>query len=502
MNKKIISYFFYLWNSPTFTTWGSLAVSSLRLSVLFFIIKTLSNAEASVWFLFMNLLAIGNLADLGFSPTFTRMTAYILGGIDNFSNFVQKKDKQASQNSTNSTNSINSTNSTTKNTIHWELMEQLYGTIGTVNLILSILAALILAIFGTWSLWKPVSALENQAVYWQAWAVLCLSIAIIFHGKKYEAILNGLNYVALVNRWNIIFGMASVLASLLVLVLEGNILHLMLSSQLFAIVTLFRNRYLLLYEVYEKKFSHFKTFSFQSQIFTIAFASAWRQGISTFFAVGITEGTGLMYAQISEASRLVSYQFAFRFISQLAEFSKAPFYSKLPEFARLRAANQIDILTFRTEKSMQLALLFFVCGGLAIGLVAPFALQIMHVKIQFVAANFWLFLLFVHFMDRMIAMHAQQYLTTNRMPYHKTIFITGCLNLLIIYFGISYLDLWIFPVAQGIANAVIHLWWIPKISIQTLQRPAYIYLWNSLALPFFVLVFGAMFILYVGHLFS
>ncbi len=484
-NQKLQKFFLHVWNSPTFTTWGSLAVSTLRLSVLFFIIKRLSNEEASVWFLFMNLLAIGNLADLGFSPTFTRMTAYTLGGVQGFSQFGQKV----------STTIANDASNPEKKEINWSLMQQLYGTIGTVNLILCILAAILLAIFGTLSLWKPITTtviLENQEVYWQAWAVLCISIAIIFNGKKYEAILNGLNYVALVNRWNIIFGILSVLASLAVLLFRGNILHLMLASQIFAILTLFRNRYLLLYEVFEKKFSTFKTFTFEANIFDIAFASAWRQGISSFFAVGIAEYTGIMYAQVSDVSRLVSYQFAFRIITQLAEFSKAPFYSKLPEFAKLRAANQIDTLTFRTEKSMQLSLLFFVVVGLSIGLFAPFTLQLLGMKIIFVQKSLWLAMLVAYFLERMIAMHAQQYLTTNKMPYHKTIFITGLINLAIIYLFINNLDVWVFPIAQIISNLVIHAWWLPKISMQTLNRPPLQYLYNSLALPLGILVVGAV----------
>jgi hypothetical protein len=93
-------------------------------------------------------------------------------------------------------------------------------------------------------------------------------------------------------------------------------------------------------------------------------------------------------------------------------------------------------------------------------------------------------------MERMIAMHAQQYITTNRIPYHKTIIFNGIINLLLIYLFIKDLDVWIFPIAQGISNTVIHLWWLPKISMQTMSRPPLQFLWNSLALPLFVFILG------------
>jgi O-antigen/teichoic acid export membrane protein len=478
-NSRFRNTLHYIWHSPTFTTWGNFGVSSLRLLVLLpYILNRLSTEENAVWMLFMGLLAIGNLADLGFSPTFTRMVAYVMGGLQNFNYDL--------------TTPPNSQNSTEKPPVNWALMEKLYGTIGSVNLILCFVAAILLAIFGTFSLWKPVHNLDNQEVYWQAWAVLCISIAIIFNGKKYEAVLNGLGFVALVNRWNIVFGLLSVFASLVVVILQGNILYLMLASQFFAVITLFRNRYLLLHEVCEKRFAQFKTLNFEPTIFKIAFSAAWRQGISNFFAVGIAEATNVMYAQVSDASRLVAYQLAFRLITQLAEFSKAPFYSKLPEFSRLRAANEIDTLTFRVEKSMQLSLLFFVSGGLAIAFFASWGLQLIHAKVTFVAVELWLLMLLVYFMERMTSMHAQQYITTNKIPYHKTIVITGLVNLGFIYIFINKFDVWVFPLAQGFASLLIHLWWLPKISMQTMSRPPLQFLWNSLALPIGIFLLGVL----------
>ncbi len=488
--------FRYIWHSPTFTTWGNFGVSSLRLVVLLpYILNRLSTEENAVWLLFMGLLAIGNLADLGFSPTFTRMVAYVMGGIQSFdTNLIAPSPKnQPEENDTNThINTQIITATTPKIPINWGLMEKLYGTIGVVNLILCVVATVLLALFGTFSLWKPVQALQNQEIYWQAWAVLCVSIAIIFNGKKYEAILNGLGFVALVNRWNIVFGLLSVFASLCVVLLDGNILYLMIASQVFAIITLFRNRYLLLYEVCEKRFLVFKTFYFEKNIFHIAFSSAWRQGISNFFAVGIAEATNVMYAQISDASRLVAYQLAFRLITQLAEFSKAPFYSKIPEFSKLRAANQIDTLTFRVEKSMQLSLLFFVSGGLAIAFFASWGLTLIKAKVSFVAVELWLLMLLVYFCERMTSMHAQQYITTNKIPYHKTIIVTGILNLTIIYFFINSWGVWVFPIAQGLALMAIHLWWLPKISMQTMNRPVGQFLWNSLALPLALFALGVI----------
>jgi hypothetical protein len=480
--QKLTSLLLYVWESPTFTTWGNWAVSVLRLVVLLpFILNQLNGAENAVWLLFMNLLAFGSFADIGFTPTFTRMVAYIRGGVSNFDDFhkpitVPKQNPQ----------------------ISWDLMEKLYGTIGTVNLLLCFFAFTFLALFGTFSLLKPISALQNQATYWQAWAVLCISIGFIFNAKKYEAILNGLGYLPLVNRWNIVFGLLSILASLFVLLFGGNILYLMLSSQFFAILTLLRNRYLLLYQVHDKKFAAFKSFSFEPKLFQLAFGAAWRIGLVSFCSVGISEFTGLMYAQkISDYLLLGAYQLALRFMMQIAEFSKAPFYSKIPDFTRLRAAGEIDLLTFRVEKSMQLSLLFFVLGILGVGFFADWGLAFISAKAKFVSVPLWLCMGFVFFMERMVAMHAQQTATTNVIRFHYSTIFTGAVHLLLMLALIDRLGVWVFPISQGFAILLLHFWWLPKISIESMTRPAPQFLYKSLGLPLLVFAVGAVVLLVI-----
>ncbi len=477
--KQQSSFFLTWWESPTFTTWGNWAVSVLRLAVLLpFILKQLSPAENAIWLLFMSLMALGNLADIGFTPTFVRMVAHVCGGVANFEDFGKKIAQPRQENS-----------------ISWQFMEKLYGTIGTVNLVLSLSAATLLAIFGTFALQKPLATLSNAAVYWQAWAVLCVSVGCIFYAKKYEAILNGLGFVPLVNRWNILFGLFSIFASVLVLGFGGNILNLLLSSQAFALLTLFRNRYLLLYQVHQQKFAAFRAFSFEPALFRIAFGAAWRTGLVTFASAGVTEWTGLLYAQhITDYALLASYQLALRFITQLTEFSKAPFYSKLPEFAKLRAAGEIDTLTFRVEKSMQLSLLFFVLGVLGVGFLADWGLAFIGSKVKFVPLSLWLAMGVAFLAERIAALHAQQSATDNIIRFHYSSLFTGAMQLVLLLTCINPMGVWVFPFAQFTAIALFHLWWLPKISIQTMTRPAGQFLYNSLALPLGILAIGVVFL--------
>ena len=72
-----------LWHSPTFTTWGSTATRSLSvLLVLPLLLRQLTPAEIAVWYLLSTIIGLQTLADLGFAPTFTRLIAYAMGGVE------------------------------------------------------------------------------------------------------------------------------------------------------------------------------------------------------------------------------------------------------------------------------------------------------------------------------------------------------------------------------------------------------------------------------------
>ena len=70
-----------VFNSPVLMTWSASAARSLNLLVVLPLIVTrLEAPEIAVWYLFVTLIQLQLLADLGFSPTFVRVFAYAAGG--------------------------------------------------------------------------------------------------------------------------------------------------------------------------------------------------------------------------------------------------------------------------------------------------------------------------------------------------------------------------------------------------------------------------------------
>jgi hypothetical protein len=66
-------------------TWGSFGTRSLSLIVVLpLVLNRLSTPEIALWYLFSTVIGLQLLADVGFSPTFSRVTAYGMGGLSTF----------------------------------------------------------------------------------------------------------------------------------------------------------------------------------------------------------------------------------------------------------------------------------------------------------------------------------------------------------------------------------------------------------------------------------
>ena len=74
----------WLWNSPTFTTWGNYGIQSLRLLLVTPLILTrFDETEIAAWYLFASLNFFGTIIGQRLGLTFSRMFAFAMGGASN-----------------------------------------------------------------------------------------------------------------------------------------------------------------------------------------------------------------------------------------------------------------------------------------------------------------------------------------------------------------------------------------------------------------------------------
>ena len=121
-----------VWDSPTITTWVSLATSSLKnLIFIPLVVSVYTTTEVATWFLFLSVVSISNLFDLGFYSAGSRLVSYIMGGQNRIDGVFDpvKEDEDV--------------------IVNWDLYSKLYGTYGVIFILLSGIFLLALVTIGS-----------------------------------------------------------------------------------------------------------------------------------------------------------------------------------------------------------------------------------------------------------------------------------------------------------------------------------------------------------------
>lgn len=463
-----------IWNSPTFMTWGNMLSSSGKLLVLTPLILVKFNSdETAFWYLLLTINSMVIVVDFGFYPTFSRVISYVFNGLDRISDISKKTriiegDRPA-----------------------WGFMKNVYGTLNTVYVSLCFLVFFVILVAS----YSPVSTIinrtGNQLELWYSYGFFLLSIALNLFAKRSDSIIIGTNHVAMINRWNILNNISNSVSSIIIVLYDLGVIWLAVNQLAFAIILVFRNIYIER-NICEKKFKKFKFINFNKELFLWIWNPSWRSGILILASTGLTQITGFVYTNLSTSAQLASYLITLKLVTTISQFSQAPFYSKLPIFSGLRVKNHLTCLSEKTIVAIRKSLMVFVVGIMFLIYLGDYLLEFIGSKTRLESPEFIILMAFVWFFERHHAMHAQIFVTTNRIPFYKTAIISGVVNICFMLFLIPKVGSWAFPISLGISNLIINNWWNVKISLKSIESDFFPYFRKSALLPFFILLFLAV----------
>jgi hypothetical protein len=137
---------------------------------------------------------------------------------------------------------------------------------------------------------------------------------------------------------------------------------------------------------------------------------------------------------------------------------------------------------------MKKSLFVFVIGISGLFFLGDWGLSFIGANATLINYRVMLLMGVVIFLERHHAMHAQVYVTTNKIPFYKSAIITAILNISLILFLLPRVDIWAFPIAQGISNLIINNWWNVYLSINSLNKRFIPYFKISILWPFISLI--------------
>jgi uncharacterized membrane protein len=364
----------WLWNSPTFTTWGKFLAQSLSLfAVTPLLLTRFDESEITAWYLFASLNFFGTVLSQRLGLTFSRMFAFAMGGASNLSPITGKREQE------------------NDGKPNWTAFERAYGTIGSINLAVGWVNVLIAFGMGWYGLNNILEGYANPGMIWAAFGVTQLTSLLSFIYQRYSIALQGMNYIALSNRWQIIFTLVGILVGAVALTLGANMLILVLVMRPLTLLGLLRNRFLLGH-VENGRVLEFRAYGFDREVFGWAWAPTWKGFIGQFGLNGSAQLTAVIYTAYGSKLEVASFLFAMRMLQTITQIAQAPFSSVQPLMARLMAAGDVEMLgkLIRQRMGYSLAL---TAAGVGFGSVAiPFLLQLIGAKIGFIPVDAWLLL--------------------------------------------------------------------------------------------------------------
>lgn len=441
------------WNSPTIMTWMSYSTKALSLfGLLPLILKQFSAGDVVLWYLFSTIISLQSLTDFGFRQTFSRIISYAFAGATDIGQIstiaASSKGNKAGPN-------ISLLNQITS------MMKYLYRR-------LTLVLFFLMGVFGTWSMIKPIREASDASSAWTSWAIVLIVSCVSFYGKIYMNFLEGLFKVVLVRRVETLTSLGTILTSIIVLVSAPTLLNLIIVNQVWVLIVTFRDWYLCStvdHNIFRKVS---KPLPFNKILFRKIWQPAWRSGVSGLMSVGLTNLTGLVYAQLGNTASIAAYLLALRIINQIRDISMAPFYSKLPLFAILRVKNETSKLVQVVRKGMFLSHLVFVSGFVLVGIFSSKLLAIMDSEVKFVDQKMWLLLGVAYFVHRFGAMHVQVYLSTNHIISHIADGISGIIYLLSTLILAKHFGVYSIPFGMLIGYLGFYSWYAAKYSYSSL----------------------------------
>ena len=467
------------WNSPTITTWTSYSAQALSLLGLIpLILKKFSAEDIVLWYLFSTIIALQSIADFGFRQTFTRIISFAYGGAKDIETFIPGTRKAISDNDTSPNKTL------------------LAGIVSTMKFIyarLTFILFVLMGIFGTWAMIKPVDKSPHIIQSWICWIIVLLVSCVNFYGKIYLNFLEGLYKIAVVRRVETIRSLAAILSSIAVLLLAPSLLNLIIVNQFWALTVIIRD-WTLCKRVNDGLYlSVSKKLPFDKQIFLKVWKPAWRSGISGFMSIGLTNLTGVVYAQIGNSAAVASYLLVIRIINQVRDISMAPFYSKIPLMARLRVQGDLPGLVKLVKRGMFLSHMVFITGFVFVGLFSGYLFSLINSKISFIDQGMWLLLGIAFFIHRYGAMHMQVYLSTNHIISHIADGVSGILYIIVALILTHYIGVFAIPIAMLAGYLGFYAWYAAIHSYKSMNIGLYAFEKGVLFLPLLIFILYAIF---------
>jgi hypothetical protein len=443
------------WDSPVMMTWlNTLARMISFATVLPLVLRRFVPADISLYYLFWSVVSLQLMAGSGFLPTFARFVSYALAGA---------KDSDFDELGRGGKAGL------ADGSVDPGAFSRIVATLHRVFLVLSLATVPVMAVVGTLLLQRPVSQSADPAQAWIAWGVILATTPLTLYSNQFSSLLQGSNRIALEQRWSALFVIFGSLSGLAAMLCGGGLLALIAVNQAWQVAAFFRLRWLASRVLHDLPYQPDQAI-YSPAIFRAIWPSSWKSFVGVAASNGIVSASGLLFAQRITGAPLAEFLFGLRVMGVASEVSRAPFYTKLPQFNTLRIRGELPELARLARQGMQRAYAGFLVLFFAAPIGAAVILPLIKSNISFPHTSLWCLLGLATLVERCGAMHLQVYSTTNDIIWHWMNGVTGLIWIALMLALLPLLGLQAYPVAMLLGYTSFYTWIAVKKSLRSIHQ--------------------------------
>ena len=437
--------------------WATLAtLFRIGSGVLLFpmVLNMLPSETVGVWTIFTSVALITGIFDFGFNQSFARNISYVFSGVRSL--------KRDGHELVDDANVVDVDYGLLKNTI--AAMRYFYSRMATVLFLL-------LAIGGTFYVYGLMQDYSGDVreVY-VAWGIVCIVNSYNLYTLYYDSLLSGRGLVKRKNQIVLIGNVAYLLLAV-VLLLCGMGLVAIVASQLVSVLII---RGLSRRSFYSaaivEGLDGAKVADYKAVLRAIV-PNAVKLGLASvggFLTFRLSTFVGPIYISLSD---MASFGITLQLLSVVSSLALLYTNVYLPKVFQWRVEHRVEQVRRTFYTSMLLVFVVFVCGGLAIGLLGNWALDILGSDTQLLSGGLLLFLVVHYYLESNMVNATEYLLAKNEVPFYKRYVVSGCVTVCLLFLFVGYCNwgLWGIIAAPMISQSVLQYWKWPYEVIKELK---------------------------------
>ena len=437
--------------------WATLAtLFRIGSGVLLFpmVLNMLPSETVGVWTIFTSVALITGILDFGFNQSFARNISYVFSGVRSL--------KRDGHELVDDANVVDVDYGLLKNTI--VAMRYFYSR-------MAIVLFLLLAIGGTFYVYGLMQDYSGDVreVY-VAWGIVCIVNSYNLYTLYYDSLLSGRGLVKRKNQIVLIGNVAYLLLAV-VLLLCGMGLVAIVASQLVSVLII---RGLSRRSFYSaaivEGLDGAKVADYKAVLRAIV-PNAVKLGLASvggFLTFRLSTFVGPIYISLSD---MASFGITLQLLSVVSSLALLYTNVYLPKVFQWRVEHRVEQVRRTFYTSMLLVFVVFVCGGLAIGLLGNWALDILGSDTQLLSGGLLLFLVVHYYLESNMVNATEYLLAKNEVPFYKRYVVSGCVTVCLLFLFVGYCNwgLWGIIAAPMISQSVLQYWKWPYEVIKELK---------------------------------